>query len=213
MSTVYVRVLLLLFGLNMATGILGGASSDTYEPSDRGGKVVFFGDSITEYCDLEKYYPDLNTVNLGIAGNTSGEMLDRIGAVYDQKPDIVVILGGANDFFQDIPEDDIVSNLRSIILGIREHVPTAKILLQSVYPIVEGRPLLFTQRAMSLNGRLESMAFELGCTYVDVFSTLCTDVGRLQDRYSLDGVHLNEEGYAAACLVVAKALRDMIEQG
>ena len=142
MSAVYVRILLLMLGLNMATGILGGAPSDTYDTSDQEDKVVFFGDSITDYCDLEKYYPDLNTVNLGIAGNTSGEMLDRIGAVYDQDPDIVVILGGANDLFQDIPEDDIVSNIRSIIQGIQEHVPKAKILLQSVYPVVEGSPRL-----------------------------------------------------------------------
>ena len=213
MSAVYVRILLLMLGLNMATGILGGAPSDTYDTSDQEDKVVFFGDSITDYCDLEKYYPDLNTVNLGIAGNTSGEMLDRIGAVYDQDPDIVVILGGANDLFQDIPEDDIVSNIRSIIQGIQEHVPKAKILLQSVYPVVEGSPLLFNQRIMTLNGRLEGISFELDCTYVDLFSILRTEDGRLQDIYSLDGVHLTEEGYAAACPVINAILEEMLGQG
>ena len=213
MSAAYVRILLLLLGLNMATGILGGASPDTYELSRQEDKVVFFGDSITDYCDLEEYYPDLNTVNLGIAGNTSGEMLDRIQAVYDQEPDIVVILGGANDLFQDIPEDDIVSNIRSIILGIQEHVPRAKILLQSVYPVTEGSPITFNRRIMTLNGRLEGVAFELDCTYVDLFSILRTEDGRLQDVYSLDGVHLTEEGYAATCPVITAILEEMLGQG
>ena len=213
MSALYMRILLLLVGLNMATGLLGGTPTDTYDFSDWDGRAVFFGDSITDYCDLEEYYPGLNAVNLGVAGDTTGDMLDRIQAVYDRQPDIVVILGGVNDLYEDIPEDVIVSDLRAIIQGIQEHVPKAKILLQSVYPIVEGSPLLFNRRIMTLNGRLEGAAFELGCTYVDVFSILRTEDGRLQDSYSYDGLHPSEEGYAAACPVVAAALRDMIRQG
>lgn len=213
MSALYMRILLLLVGLNMATGLLGGAPSDTYDFSDWDGRAVFFGDSITDFCDLEEYYPGLNAVNLGVAGNTTGDMLDRIQAVYDREPDIVVILGGVNDLYEDIPEDVIVANLRAIIQGIQEHVPKVKILLQSVYPIVEGSPLLFNRRIMTLNGRLEGAAFELGCTYVDVFSALRTEDGRLQDGYSYDGLHPSEEGYAAACPVVSAALKDMIRQG
>ena len=32
------------------------------------GKVIFLGDSITEICNLDKYYPTLGAVNRGISG-------------------------------------------------------------------------------------------------------------------------------------------------
>ena len=213
MSALYMRILLLLVGLNMATGLLGGAPSDTYDFSDWDGRAVFFGDSITDYCDLGEYYPGLNAVNLGVAGNTTEDMLDRLGAVYDLEPDIVVILGGVNDLLLDIPEDVVISHLRAIIRGIQENVPDAKILLLSVYPVSEGDTLLFNRRIKTFNGRLEGACFELGCTYADVFSALSTEDGRLKDGYSYDGLHPNEAGYAAACPVVAAALKDMIRQG
>ena len=206
------RILLVLLGLNMATGILSGPS-DTYDLSDWDGRAVFFGDSITEYCDLEEYYPGLNAVNLGVAGDTTEDMLDRVGAVYDREPDIVVILGGVNDLLLDIPEDTVISHLRAIIQGIREHLPDTKILLQSVYPVAEGDELVFSRRIMAFNERLKSMAQELSCTYADVFSALCTEDGRLADGYSYDGLHPSEEGYAAACPVVAAALKNMMRQG
>ena len=41
--------------------------------------TVFFGDSITELCDLQQYYPEIeNKYNTGIAGITSKMLLNFI---------------------------------------------------------------------------------------------------------------------------------------
>ena len=48
---------------------------------------LFLGDSITEYYDLDKYYPDLPVVNSGIAGDTTEDILnDMEGRVYQYNP-------------------------------------------------------------------------------------------------------------------------------
>ena len=43
------------------------------------GGVVFFGDSITQFCDLDKFYFEIdNKYNCGIAGITSKILLNFI---------------------------------------------------------------------------------------------------------------------------------------
>ena len=79
------------------------AKANAYAASDdpKGG-VVFFGDSLTEFCDLDKFYPDLNAINRGIAGDTTSGMLERVRSnVVKLDPSVVVFLGGANDLHHD----------------------------------------------------------------------------------------------------------------
>ena len=53
---------------------------------------LFLGDSITEYYDLDKYYPDLPVVNSGIAGDTTEDILnDMEGRVYQYNPSKIFI--------------------------------------------------------------------------------------------------------------------------
>ena len=47
-------------------------------PETKQGATVFFGDSITELCDLEAYYPNINSCNRGISGDTTEGMLNRL---------------------------------------------------------------------------------------------------------------------------------------
>lgn len=40
--------------------------------------IVFLGDSITSRCDLNKYFPNYNVYNSGIAGNMTKDILDNM---------------------------------------------------------------------------------------------------------------------------------------
>ena len=213
MSALYMRILLVMLGLNMVTGILG-RPSDTYNFSGWDGRAVFFGDSITDYCDLEEYYPGLNAVNAGVSGDTTGMMLERMErSVYSQEPDIVVFLGGVNDILSGYDDGATAANVRAILEGIRSHLPRTKILIQSIYPVAEYAGTNFNVHIQAVNDEIEAVADELGCRYVNVYDALKTADGVLDPRYSYDGLHPNEAGYAAACPVVAAAIRDMIRQG
>ena len=107
-----------------------------------------------------------------------------------------------------VPDDAVTAGLEAIIAGIREHLPETAVLVQSIYPVAEGDDLWYTGHIRAVNERLEELAAGYGCRYVDVYSALCAADGRLDSRYSDDGLHPNDAGYRAACPLVAAAIRE-----
>jgi len=82
------------------------------------GETVFFGDSITEMCNLEEFYPNLNLYNRGISGDTTQDMLDRLESnVLEIEPSRIVFLGGTNDIGKNISPQDIANNIKIIIIN------------------------------------------------------------------------------------------------
>ncbi len=182
--------------------------------ADWDGTAVFLGDSITDFCDLGYYYPGLNAVNEGISGDVTGHMLERLdGSVLAYEPDILVLLGGINDLYTGVSDDEIVANLTAIADGTLARFPDAAVLVQSIYPVADGPDLTATGRIRAINSRLEALAEEHGYTYVDVFSALCTADGRLDERYSYDGLHPNDAGYQAVRPVLAAAIEAVTGKG
>lgn len=172
------------------------------------GRVVFLGDSITEYCDLAAYYPGLDAVNQGIAGDTTDGMLRRLDQVYAAAPQVVVVHGGINDLLSGFDGGHVLDNLSAIVRAVHERLPEAKVVVQSLYPVGEGEGLYFTRRIRAVNARLEELAEELDYRYANVYDALCTADGRLDGRYSDDGLHPNAEGYRTACPVVRAAVEE-----
>lgn len=61
-------------------------------------RVVFMGDSITDFWNLAQYFPGKPYVNRGIGGQTTPQMLVRMYPdVVDLKPAAMVLLAGTND--------------------------------------------------------------------------------------------------------------------
>ena len=74
-------------------------------------RVVFMGDSITDFWRLNEYFPDRDFVNRGISGQITGEMLGRMKAdVLDLHPEAVLILAGTNDLARGITLTAIEDN-------------------------------------------------------------------------------------------------------
>ncbi len=179
--------------------------------TDWDGTVVFLGDSITEFCDLERFYPGLRTVNRGISGDTTGGMLERVEAdVCALEPEVVVVHGGINDIFTGVDGNTVVENLLAIVSRIREALPDAQIIVQSVYPVEEFDSLTFTGIIRAVNARLEELAGENGYAWADVYTALAGEDGRLAHGYADDGLHPNDDGYAAAQPVIAQAIKQAI---
>src|SRR5579872_1702989 len=61
-------------------------------------RVVFMGDSITDFWKLDEYFPGKPFVNRGISGQTTPQMLVRMYPdVIDLKPGAMILLAGIND--------------------------------------------------------------------------------------------------------------------
>jgi len=97
------------------------------------GTIVAVGDSLTEGLgvDEEFAYPAVlekklqdhdyryRVINAGISGETSSGTLSRIKWVLTLKPDIVILVIGANDGFRGIDPALIESNIRQIIEALK----------------------------------------------------------------------------------------------
>jgi len=122
----------------LVMAVLGCDNGSTNE-NDNGKNItlVCLGDSLTagygaakpSEVDKSKSYPaylqkktGINTViNAGVSGDTTAQALARVDSdVLSHKPDIVIILLGANDFFDflHIPVSTTQSNLQTIINNV-----------------------------------------------------------------------------------------------
>lgn len=88
-------------------------------------KIVCIGDSLTygyglykEKCwvDILRKTLDVRVLNRGVNGDTSAGMLSRsFRDVVENKPDIVIIMGGSNDFIAGYNIDRVQENIVELI--------------------------------------------------------------------------------------------------
>ena len=178
------------------------------------GGIVFVGDSITDFCNLDTYYPGLKAVNRGISGDTIEGILGRLDeSIFELEPSIVVLLGGANNFAEgyDDVETHIVDTYRSILTQISARLPQAKVIVQSVYPVSDvsfhNRYKFGHGHINAINQKLEALTKSLGYNYADVFSVISTGDEEFDKKYTDDGLHPNKNGYA----VISEYLRPIID--
>jgi acyl-CoA thioesterase-1 len=132
----------LLFFLFLAF-LMAGCNQEPAPPSeqkapDHKGTIVAVGDSLTEGLGVteELAYPAVlenklqskgyhyRVVNAGVSGETSSGTLARIKWVLKLKPDIVILVIGANDGFRGIDPELIKSNILSIVRELKHHEVT-----------------------------------------------------------------------------------------
>ncbi len=167
-------------------------------------RVVFFGDSITDFWRLNEYFPGKDYVNRGIAGQTSGEMLQRVRAdVIDLHPLAVIVLAGTNDLAREIPVAAIEANYQAMAdLAAANKI---KLIFASVLPVSDyhkdqnptfertpGRPLASIR---ALNEWLKTFCAKNNAGYLDYFSALVDDAGQFKADLGDDGLHPNAMGY------------------
>ena len=178
------------------------------------GGIVFVGDSITDFCNLEIFYRGLKAVNRGISGDTIEGILGRLDCcVFDLQPSLVVILGGANNFQEgyDDVETFIIDTYNTILSQIKARLPLTKVLVQSVYPVSDvsfhNRYAFGHGHIVSINKKLEELTRFFGYEYADVYSVLTSGDEEFDKRYTNDGLHPNIKGYE----VISAYLRPIID--
>jgi len=116
-----------------------GCGDESTQPSsfkapEYEGTIVAVGDSLTEGLGVEEEfaYPALlekklrldgyhyRIINAGVSGETSSGTLARIKWVLTLKPNIVILVIGANDGFRGIDPELIKTNILSIVRAFKE---------------------------------------------------------------------------------------------
>ena len=216
---VYISTTVLLVGGLITTSILlnvkknNEVSQDYYDKKvaqftmENGnfskGQIVFIGDSITDLYHLDDYYQDLSlrTYNRGIGGDVTGMLLKRIQvSLYDLEPTKVVLMIGINDINGGVSTNTILENYDNILKGIKTKLPETKVYTMSILPINNDLPAYIdvdksTERIVSINEEIKTMSSNYSYQYMDLFSLVNDDKNHLKKEYSLDGIHLSEQGF------------------
>jgi len=154
-----------------------------------GQRIIAFGDSLTEGvgAGTGQAYPDqlsrrlnIPIINRGIRGNTTYDGLDRLQKdVLNDRPDVVIVCLGGNDFMQRKAIDRTFDNLRKIIEQTQA---------QGAMVVLVG---LTFPMGSAYGPRYEQLARETGCAFVpDILDDI---LGR--DSLMSDAIHPNETGY------------------
>ena len=184
-------------------------------PSAKENRVVFVGDSITDYWKLADYFPGKAYINRGVDGQTTPEMLVRFRQdVIDLHPKVLLVLAGTNDLAGvtgPARNEDIEANYASMAELARVHhihVVFASLLPAHNYTqeAKESFALRPRERILSLNAWLKDYCAKNGLVYLDYFAALVDERGMLRRDLSDDGLHPNEAGYKIMAPLADKAI-------
>src|SRR5471032_746544 len=99
------------------------------------GRIIFFGNSITQGGDWAKLTGDSTVLNRGIGGDVTFGLLHRLHDITVRQPAKLFILIGINDISRDIPDAVIAANYRAIVSGVQSASPKTIMYVQSILPV------------------------------------------------------------------------------
>lgn len=174
----------------------------------KGAKVVALGDSLTFGYGAEKNqsYPTIlaqktgwDVVNMGINGDTTADVLNRLEGVVAQKPKLVLLGIGGNDVLRRVDRATTKNNLLNIINTLQS---------QSIPVVLIAEPH-FSASALfgkaSDNPVYKEVADELSVPlFANGWSKILSD-----DSLKSDQTHANGAGYAKFAEMLFEFLKEL----
>ncbi|HEV2350548.1 MAG TPA: SGNH/GDSL hydrolase family protein [Terriglobia bacterium] len=183
------------------------------------GRVVFLGDSITDFWDLKRDFPGKPYVNRGISGQTTPQMLVRVFPdVIDLHPAALIVLAGTNDISANTGPETLKmleENFKAITeLAQLHHI---KVILCAVMPVsdyTKNKQTVHRPPAdiLKLNAWLRTYTEKVHAVYADYYSATVDAQGMLKDGFSEDGLHPNVKGYALMAPVAEAAIEKALKE-
>ncbi len=175
-------------------------------------RVVFLGDSITDFWRLNEYFSsDRDFVNRGISGQITGQMLGRMLAdVIDLKPSAVLVLAGTNDISRGVSLRAIQNNLTMIAELAEAHkiAPMFASLLPVNSEQAVRRP---PETIRALNDWIRKFCRERNYLYVDYYSKMADIRGLMPADLADDGLHPNSKGYRIMAPIALAAVDKVLK--
>ena len=203
-------------------------------------RILFQGDSITDagrdyrnYFNLGNGYPryaaenlralfpekELEFINLGISGNRTDQLFDRLYPdAIALEPDVISILIGVNDVWHRFganriatTDEQIALNYRTILTELKSKTK-AKIVMIAPYVLDNNDFLPIKEALKPVQAIIRSLAKEFADLYIPL-DELFEEALKTQPApkyYSADGVHPNENGARFIGKIYADAVKNLL---
>lgn len=175
--------------------------------------IVMLGNSLTENGgDWAQLLNNPQVRNRGISGDIAMGVFDRLHQILPYHPQKIFLMIGINDVSHDLSTDTICGMIGQVIERIRTESPETKLYVQSLLPINESfnvykRLVGKTSQVPDINKQLEPIVKKAGATYINLFPHFCEKGSiRMNADLSVDGLHLNKDGYQLWSKLIHKYL-------
>jgi acyl-CoA thioesterase I len=192
---------LAMIGDSMTAGIIGQATPNANN--------IVQGSPLSYGCMVSQGRLEWGG-QFGVPGETTAQMLARVGQVVAARPDLCVILGGTND-----------GNMNTIKTNIPAIV--AALLAAGIEPVLATLPPSSSPNAMTngphnwirnANGWITKYAADNDLRLVDFFGPLVDPAtGRYKVGHNSDITHPNQKGYRVMGEALATALSSQVKAG
>ena len=179
--------------------------------------VVFFGDSLTMGWNqnkktFKKYFGE-NTVNFGIGGDTTRQILWRIdnGNLQGLSPKLVVLKIGTNNLYNDFNSgnnEEIAKGIKAVVNKLQSKLPKSKILLLGLLP---RQNKYFSGRVRKINAIIKNLDNGKTVRYLDMGNKFELEFGKVNPKlYVKDQLHLSPAGYTVWAENMQKLFKEMM---
>jgi lysophospholipase L1-like esterase len=183
--------------------------------------VLLVGDSITQQWGpaWAKHFPGLKTVNLGIGGDKTQNVLWRLdhGGVAGLEPRVIVLLIGNNNMFF-TPETGVEAAAKGIetcAKNLRAKFPSAPVVVVKILPAHEPGNR-FYEDIKKTNLAVDALKLETDpkVTVLDLWSDFTNADGTLKSGlFTPDNIHLTQDGGYALYAGRLKPVMDVLLSG
>ena len=176
------------------------------------GQIVFAGSSLMEMFPIHKLVEERKDpviiYNRGVGGFVMDDFIQEMDVcVTDLKPKKVFINIGTNDLSnKDVTVEQLMEQYDAALMLIEQHIPEVQIYLMAYYPINYEAATQEMKKCLKIrtnekinlaNQGVLKLARRRGHKYIDVNRNLKDEKGRLKQEYTIEGMHIKEEGYRA----------------
>lgn len=168
-------------------------------------KLLFVGDSLIDYFDWQKQFPQHELWQQGIPGETVQGLLGRTERIITQvdAPDYIIIMIGTNNLV--LEDFGFTPVYEKIIALFSAAFPEAKRIITSLLPIKV--PWLADSAVPRMNQILEALCRQTGSVFFNIYPGFLDTKGlHRPELFTEDGVHLSKEGYALWASALAEQL-------
>lgn len=176
------------------------------------GKIVCAGSSLMEMFPVNELAEEAGCektiYNRGVGGFITEELLENIDVcIMDLNPGRLFMNIGTNDLSNPaVTIDALMVNYEKILTIVEENLPQTEIYLMAYYPVnyeaaaeemKECLKVRNNERINQANMRVKELAQKHSERYIDVNWMLKDEKGRLKAEFTIEGMHINEQGYRA----------------
>lgn len=176
------------------------------------GETVFAGSSLMEMFPVNKLLEESGSdkiiYNRGVGGFVSEELWNALDTcILDLKPSRLFINIGTNDLSDpSIPIERMIAVYDKIITAVEQNLPGIRIYLMAYYPVnyeaaaesmKECLRIRTNEKIALANAEVAALAARHNQRYIDINRNLKDEQGRLKAEYTIEGMHINEDGYRA----------------